>query len=310
MKKSLLLLAIILASFTGRSQAGPDMTICLATVDTMSTHNIVVWERATQTSLNGFDSVKIYRNGIIQADTLLATVHWDSLSQYEDYDADPNLRSYVYKISGVDTLGIEGPMSDAHKTIHFGIIEQGDSIHLLWTPYQGMPVVHYNCWADSTGSGTWDSIFETPGPLDTNWWHKTTPQDWSNLEYLVDCDMTSSCTSTKAQDHNTTRSNRSTTTGGGPGGPSSARYTESIHFVSAFPNPSQDIFNLQFSSSTHSPILVRVVDLTGKEIKSFSPFRLSGQYTMQVDLTRYDGGYYNILIETDNKIYSKGIIKL
>ena len=143
MKNVLLLLPLFLFNFNGMAQVGPLTNICLVTVDTTFTHNVVVWERGSQTSANPIDSIKIYRSKLLGGDTLVGSVHWDSVSQFRDYSADPNLRPYRYRISGVDDQGDEGSKSLPHQTIHFAILEQGDSIRLRWTKYMGQSINYY-----------------------------------------------------------------------------------------------------------------------------------------------------------------------
>ena len=141
MIKVLLFLSLFLFNSIAHAQTGPSTNICLVTVDTTFTHNVIVWERASQASAIPIDSIRIYRAKLLGGDTLVGSVHWDSVSQFRDYSADPNLRPYRYRISGVDSQGLEGPLSLPHQTIHFAILEQGDSIRLRWTKYMGENII-------------------------------------------------------------------------------------------------------------------------------------------------------------------------
>jgi hypothetical protein len=78
----------------------------------------------------------------------------DSLSQYYDYDSDPRIRSWKYKVSAVDNCGNEGALSVQHKTMHltsnFGL---NNSINLIWDMYVGFSYSSYyiNRYHPSTG---------------------------------------------------------------------------------------------------------------------------------------------------------------
>jgi len=308
MKKLILLLPIFLIAFISKGQIGPVTEICLATVDTNSTHNIIVWERASQTSVNPIDSIKIYRVTLLGADTLVGVVHYDSLSQFSDYSADPNLRSYRYRIAGVDDQGVEGPMSLPHQTMHFGLLAQGDSIRLRWTPYIGKPFSVYDCMIDSAGSQQgWQWVNSTANNIDTNWWDKATPSDWTNLRYLVKLSGVTQCSATKAQDHNTTRSNRATITEPNPNG----IFEEAgIKELSIFPNPVNESSKLIFSSISWSPIEIFITDAMGRKIKQYNQINVLGQHTINVNLEGFNSGIYNIVLIQNNRVYSKALLKL
>jgi hypothetical protein len=67
----------------------PSVPICLVSVDSLSTHNIVVWEKPS-TALS--DIFLIFREITDSVYNQIGSVHYDSLSIYHDYDAaaDPN----------------------------------------------------------------------------------------------------------------------------------------------------------------------------------------------------------------------------
>ena len=308
MKKVLLLLPLFLFIFNGIAQVGPSTNICLVTVDTTFTHNVVVWERGSQTSTNPIDSIKIYRAKLLGGDTLVGSVHWDSVSQFRDYSADPNLRPYRYRISGIDNQGLEGPLSMPHQTIHFAILEQGDSIRLRWTKYMGETINYYNCWVDSAGSGPGvDLLHSTFNDVDTSWWHSDTPLDWTGLGYIVDVDWNDQCSATKAQDHNTTRSNRANSV---ESNPSSLNEGPTIKELAVFPNPINETTQLVFSSKSWSPINVFITDAMGRQIKQFKSIKVLGQHQINIEMEQYSSGMYNVVLIQNNRVYSKALFKL
>jgi len=159
MKKILLGLSLVVGSVTANAQSGPVTEICIATPDVTLSHNIIVWERASQTSAAPIDSIRIYYMDVTGADVLIGTVDYDSLSLFEHFQADINLRSWTYKIQGVDINGLVGPKSTSHSTIHLSVQNTtGVDPELIWTPYVGNTISTYECWSDSLGIDDYELV--------------------------------------------------------------------------------------------------------------------------------------------------------
>jgi len=90
--------------------------ICLVTVDTTTGYNLVVWEKEVVNYLSHYNIYQEQTQAGVY--NLVGSVEYDSLSQFVDSLASPNIRSYRYKIGAVDTCGIESDLSWEHKTIH------------------------------------------------------------------------------------------------------------------------------------------------------------------------------------------------
>ncbi len=271
---------------------GPVTEICLVTVDTTSTFNIIAWERASQTSTLAIDSMLIYRRSLGGVDSLIATVEYDSLSEYHDMTANPNLRGYTYKIAGKDVAGVVGPLSSPARTIHFVMVENlANELWLKWTPYIGKPIDYYQCWDKSLG---FDSLLNsTANNVDTAWNFQGAVAQ-TNYSMVVDVSWTSGCTTTKAN-HNTTRSNQA---GGIFVGDGSASIGEqSIQEVYLAPNPVRNSTRLVFSSLTWDPIHISITDMQGRVVKNMSPVKVLGQYSMDLDVSDLSNGLYNVVID-------------
>jgi uncharacterized delta-60 repeat protein len=176
--------------------------ICLVTVDSASTHNIIIWEKPITALI---DSFCIYRETTTNVYTKIADVPYDSLSEYHDYAANPNVTSYRYKLSVIDTCGAESELSPYHNTIHFQNLGSGN---FQWTFYQienaANPVLSFNIYRDNLGNGNFFAIGNVPGTNST--FFDNTFNSFNNSEYVVDVDWSISCTPTRAV--NTTRSNK------------------------------------------------------------------------------------------------------
>jgi len=107
--------------------------ICLVSVDPETEKNMVIWEK---TEGVGIESYNIYRESTI-ADVyeLIGNVPFNNLSVFVDVNSQPEIKSYKYKISVVDTCGNESAMSLYHKTMLLVSNLGPTSINLLWTEY-------------------------------------------------------------------------------------------------------------------------------------------------------------------------------
>ncbi|MFC2114600.1 PKD domain-containing protein [Bacteroidota bacterium] len=120
-------------------------SICLVTVDTIIKKNLIAWERPQSNLIAGY---VVYKEGFqanIYSD--IGYVPYDSLSVFVDTNANPQQRSNRYKISLIDTCGIESAPSVRHKTIHLSANTgtSGEN-NLIWSHYEGFPFSSYKIY--------------------------------------------------------------------------------------------------------------------------------------------------------------------
>ncbi len=259
------------------------VSICLVTVDTATNTNLLVWEKPIT---NGIAYFNIYREtssaGVYQ---LIDTVNYTSLSQYTDPVADPSVRSWRYKISSVDACGTEGEISDYHKTIHLNInIGLAGAFNLSWDQYEGFGYPSFNLYRYTTPSG-WVLISSLP----TNLFDYTdTPANTNGLDYFLEITPPSTCTSTKVNDFNSSRSNRER----GSLGINTISEFNFQNTVLIYPNPSNDkLFIDNFDSET---VQIEVTDLTGKIISN----QLLVKGINTIPTSNWENGIYIFTIES------------
>lgn len=229
--------------------------ICAITVDSTE-KNLVIWEKPADSSLSG---IKIYRN-VGGAYSLVGFQPYDSISQYVDNDfgVNPNMTSYRYKISAIDTCGNESDLSAYHETIHVtASLGVGGEVNLIWDDYEGFTFGQYEIWRDSTGNGDWETIGSVPS---TNFTYTDfhVPSS-ASIKYAIDVVLPQPCIAEKAISHNNTRSNRGTIQG--PIG--LANYQRAG--VRLFPNPANNQITIALSNaSSHS--MVEAFDVGGRKV--------------------------------------------
>ncbi len=141
--------------------------ICLVTVDSTSTNNLIYWEKtAGDTSIASY---YVYRDTSNNNFALIGIVPYDSLSLFIDTlrnlyaaNGNPTASSWRYKIAVKDICGTFSSSSPFHQTIFFQ--DQGNGI-FSWSEYriegQSTPVSqlnNYKIYRDSISSGNWKLI--------------------------------------------------------------------------------------------------------------------------------------------------------
>ncbi len=265
----------------------PAVPLCLVTVDNLSTHNIVVWEK---TGVGAeIDSFRIYRETMTNVYSNIASVSNDSLSEYHDYGANPNVTSYKYKIATLDTCGNVSAMSDFHNTIHLQYLGNGN---LQWTLYDienaGNPVNFYIINRDDNNTGNFLPISSTiPGSNST--FTDINYLTYPNARYRADVTWSILCTPTR--DISTTRSNiiqQATSV--------SVSQAEFIHNITIIPNPFFSQTTITFNEPQKSTIIT-ITDVLGKEIKTI---HFAGKECV-IEKGEMNAGIYFVQITGENK---------
>jgi hypothetical protein len=82
----------------------------------------------------------------------------------------------------------------------------------------------------------------------------------------------------------------------------------SIANLDVYPNPSEGMFNISFSSETIQSIDVRIMNVMGEEIVSEKTEQFIGEYTKKISIENQSKGIYFLEIKTKNEIIKKKII--
>jgi hypothetical protein len=274
----------------------PDMIpICIVTVDTTTNTNLIVWEKPITT---GIDHFKIYRESSIAGMfQLVDTVNYASLSQYNDTIAYPALRSWRYQISVVDTCGVESLLSPIHKTMHVTFQDLGSGNYdIYWDEYEGFSYSDYSVWRYTTQAG-W-VLLNTVGLSTLS--VSDTPPTVDGLDYMIEIQPPGTCTATKAQDYNSSRSN--TTAAKELPDPILQIDNRNAIDLTIYPNPSNGVFNVIFDE--FSNYTVEVFDMSGQKIFS----NISATNSMIIDLSNKADGQYLLKIMSENAVVTAKLI--
>lgn len=281
----------------------PVQQLCVVTVDSNSTHNVIVWEKPND--LSAYDSFFVYREITTNNYQKIGSVYRDSLSSYDDFGSNPNQQAYRYKITTLDTCGNEGSLdsTDYHNSIHLQYLANGN---FIWNEYriegQGTVVSSYNVWRDALGNGNWLQIGTVAGTQTT--FTDPTYSSFTNPIYRVDVSWISShvCTPTRAS-VNTSLSNAKAITQTG------INNISSNEVFKVYPNPSSGLLSLYFKANPVASIEISLLNTIGQIVYSENHEFTKGEIKNELNLSNYSEGIYLLRVKAgDSFSYSKVII--
>ena len=263
----------------------PAQTICYVTVDTASTHNIVIWEKLDKYAT---DSFIIYRETSTNVYTEIASIPRDSLSEYHDYGANPNVTAYRYKIATLDTCANYGVLSPYHNTIHLQYLGSGN---LIWNVYaiennSTTPVASFDVYWDTLANGNWQVMLNVPGNQYT-----ATDINYSMhpiARYRIVANWSYSCTPTRGTNNEVLSNIISIKPGG-------INLLEAGQNVSLYPNPALN--ELMINCGTAHVEQVSILSADGKLISS-----ILHPINNKLDVSQLEAGIYIAEITVNNEI--------
>ncbi len=280
--------------------------ICMVTVDLLSQHNIVVWDKTVFTNV---DSFIVYRETSTNNYNRIAAIAYDSLSQFTDTvqtmyfpnTGDPNSGTYRYKIQARDTCNNYTLLSPYHNTIY--IINNGTGTFYwtqLYTIENGAnPVSSYILERDDNSNGNWIQIASVAGTQQTI--NDPLYAIYQNTaSWRVRTQWSISCTPTMktANVFSTSYSNTHYTAAVG------IKSNNLIGEVNIFPNPSSGLINVSTTlSGTKKSI--EVFSMIGEKVYD-SEFTDSN---IMIDLSNQSSGVYFINLKTNNQLIVKKIVR-
>lgn len=285
----------------------PAQQICVVTVDSSSVHNEIIWQK---NGVSNVDSFRVYRVQTAVLDTLIGTVDYADLSKLVDVTANPNVTSYTYKIAAVDFCGNEGPKSLPHQTIHLqSIYTPGppQKMDLSWNLYSGATVLNYRVLRDTNNSGNWVVLINNLAPNATSYTDYTIPAGANSVQYRVDVIWMNSCDPTQKVSQsivNTTKSNTKDFVISIPTNINSQN--ELLNSLTLFPNPTKDLFDLEFKAGIES-FDVEIYNQLGSVLKS-SHLTYTDKTT--VDISDLSSGVYYVVVKTKMGSITKRVSKL
>ncbi len=282
----------------------PVEMICLVSVDSASGKNVIVWN---ETPGQGIMAYRLYREttsaGVFDS---IAYIPVDSLSTFTDYFADPVIRSWRYRLSALNSCGVESRLSPPHRTMHLTLnLGLLNHINLIWNHYEGfVPQDNsYKIWRQTPGIG-WEMIDVVPSNL--NSYTDQSPPD-ADLWYYVEAIHPTGCTPLKASTLNSSRSNRKNKLKEAEGNTGLNSLMDSYNLL-VYPNPSEGIFKVMMDLGDNEDLDIKVFDLSGKLVHLSELRSVSNRLEQEIDLSGLEKGMYQLHLKTERGIYNKMLL--
>jgi photosystem II stability/assembly factor-like uncharacterized protein len=281
------------ANFDLMPQPSIPLELCIVNVDEVTQHNVLIWEKPMSADITSFN---IYKESCTQGVYhLIHSQLYADESIFEDSIANADVRGWRYKISTVNSCGIESALSEAHRTIQIMVTQNGSDYDLRWTDYEGVYIFMQDVYRFTTSLGE-----ELVGSFQLGVTNFTTdtPTATDDLIYYVKAEPFFSCTSTKAN-INTSRSNKKGAVAGVNNIEETLRYS-----IVVSPVPASDILNIKISENLlNSNITVR--DALGKIIVNNTISNIQ----MSLNISELETGVYFIQIPTEKGMVTKKFVK-
>ena len=280
--------------------------ICIVGIDTVTNHNRVIWERQNADMI---DSFRIYReSNVAGIYDLIGSQPFSTLSVFEDVNSNPAQMAYRYRITAVDTCGMETSPSPIHKTLHLTInAGLGGVWNLIWTNYEGFNFGSYKIYrsSDSTNMQLLTQIQSNLTSFtDLN---PPTGDVYYQIEIVSPYPCYADSIYSKANtNYNTSRSNTANTANAV--NTSLHNYTNTNIEASIYPNPNSGQFTIEIGNLSKSVVNMKVFTTVGKEIYS-DKFNTYGKTIKRINLKQLPKGIYFIqLNSSDGGLYRGKII--
>lgn len=284
--------------------------VCMVTVDDSIGKNIVVWEKAYKSEISHFE---LYRESW-QAGAFLRVFesHVDTLSQWVDLVANPQIKAWSYKMITTDVCGAHSEFSATHKTMH--LVMQRDTsgpIELNWNAYGGLQHSLYYIERLTDTTTGWLTIDSVSAPLTT--YIDANPPKQNDLLYAIAFDHPGGgCTTSRAapKKYGAVRSSRSInggenpTIGVEPPDTTSVRNIELPEWgVLLYPNPSNGQFTVAINGELEDTE-IEIWDLSGRRV--FSKTMSSG--TQNINLKDLGAGMYLVSFSRNEETKTERLV--
>ena len=281
--------------YTKAVQSGampPIPPICLITVNSTFTNNVIIWEKTNLNTI-AIDSFIVYREITTNSYERIGAVPTDSLSVFEDFASNPAATGYRYKIKSKNTQGVESFFSDYHNTIYL----TNTGANFSWTPYQvensTTPVSTYNVFRDDNSTGNFQIIGNTTG----NQFGYTDIDfaSYPNAQYYVEAEMTEGVCNPTRSSYAGSRSNVKHF------GISGIPHLDNKIVVNIYPNPVDKMLNILGITCKTT---LHLYDLLGKLI-----LEKEVENDTSIDTSQIVEGVYTLFTENRNgRTFNKVVI--
>ncbi len=262
--------------------------VCIVGVNPQANFNRVVWEHPNSTAIDSFYVYKETNQANIYQK--IGGTAYNDTAVFDDVSSNPAVQAYSYKLSAVDSCGVESDLGDFHKTIHLTINQGiGSAWNLIWSGYEGFTYPSYNIYR---GLSSNNMVLLTTIASNLNSYTDLTAPS-GQLYYQIEVVSSYNCDPSKS--FNTSRSNI-VENGQSP----SSVINKKINTVKVFPNPTNQNITISIENFNGN-IQTEYYDLIGN--------RASNTNETTISLQDYARGIYLLKVAYGDKLQEVKVIK-
>lgn len=271
-------------------------SLCMVTVDSVNpAKNIIVWQKPVSTLIDKFNIYVKNSSGVL---TYTASVAYAANPLWTDNGANPNIKSYCYAISIVDTCGVESALSDTNSTIFLDVPEFAtpNKFTLKWKDYTGFIPTEYEIWRKDDAISPWAKIATVPYSIANSYPDLTFPPNTSRYRIRA-VNPSSGCPIDASTTLFATISNIS-------GDFTGVSEISLSHLLSIYPNPNNGSFTFRIEGIKYQTSNVKVYDMVGKVVYESN---VKNQKS-EISIPGIAPGIYQLQVITDKGIANKKVI--
>jgi len=259
--------------------------VCIVGMDSLTNENKIIWEKPLS---SGIDSFYVYKEtNVSNVYTKIGGTDYTDLAILLDVNSNPAVQAYRYKVSILDTCGVETNLGDFHKTIHLTINQGiGGAWNLIWSHYEGLNFGSYNIYR---GTDPTNISLLTTIQSNLNSYTDLTPPT-GPLYYQIEVVNPNNCDPTKVLNYGVSRSNIVNN------GLSGVQEIVNTNIV-VYPNPTNSNITLEVSSELVGK-MYSIQDFSGRIIREG---KISSTQE-HIDLQHVARGAYYLSIDKSSSV--------
>ncbi|MDP1727348.1 MAG: T9SS type A sorting domain-containing protein [Bacteroidota bacterium] len=262
--------------------------ICAVTVDTISGHNRIVWNKRQDVGVALF---RLYTSSSMAGPFILFnSTSFTNQSSVIDITSMP-AQAYYYLIKAVDSCGNESTASEVHRAISGTAITLGNSMNsIVWIPYLGSVFANFQLVLRSVNGGSFVSIKQIP--ISATSYIDSLPPSGA-IRYLIELTQSINCTAGTGNNIRILSNVMNVM-------PSGITEIDEANAFEVYPNPTSG--NIKVSAIKPGVYLksIEVINILGSTVK----IQITGNRSQEaiVDMEGLADGVYHLQILTDKGV--------
>lgn len=289
--------------------------ICMVSVDTLSDHNEIYWDKA---GFNSSDTFLVYRDTANYNYALIGKVPYNSVSMFNDTlrtlyaaDGNPNVSSWRYKIAVEDSCGNKSAMSPYHQTMFI----QNTMGNFSWNHYQiegetaPVPILNnYEITRDDFGTGAVNIIqslsASSTAYTDVDYLTYQATADWRVFtNWATVCDPTLRINGNNEVQATIVKSKSNIKTNRIINPNAISEIGHELLKIKVYPNPTNSVINIELLMKSGEAV-VTLENLLGQIVYASK----TQENKHSVDVSGFENGVYMVKIKTNEGVSLTKII--